>query len=158
MIVRFHRYEPDTLTIDLNKNILLPIELASANTQLVQVVVSARKRNENVTKPLMGIQKLTTSEIRDIPVLFGEKDVLKTIQLLPGIQFAGDGNSDFYGRGGCGDQNLILLDEPTAYNPSPLPDFFSPLNSDAIKDITVYTGCMPAEYVGRLSSVVDIRM
>ncbi len=158
MIVSFTGYEPDTLTIDLNKNILLPIELASANTQLVQVVVSARKRNENVTKPLMGIQKLTTSEIRDIPVLFGEKDVLKTIQLLPGIQFAGDGNSGFYVRGGGGDQNLILLDEATVYNPSHLLGFFSTFNSDAMKDITVYKGGMPAEYGGRLSSVVDIKM
>ncbi|HEV2478052.1 MAG TPA: TonB-dependent receptor, partial [Puia sp.] len=136
----------------------LPVELETAAGQLAEVVVSARKRNENVTRALMGIQKLTTKEINDIPVLFGEKDVLKTIQLLPGIQFAGDGNSGFYVRGGGADQNLILLDEATVYNPSHLLGFFSTFNSDAVKDITVYKGGMPAEYGGRLASVIDIKM
>jgi hypothetical protein len=158
MVVSFTGYESDTLKIDLSKNILLPIELGAGADQLAEVVVSAQKRNDNVIRPLMGIQKLTTSEIKNIPVLFGEKDVLKTIQLLPGIQFAGDGNSGFFVRGGGADQNLILLDEATVYNPSHLLGFFSTFNSDAIKDITVYKGAMPAEYGGRLSSVVDIKM
>ncbi|MHA4806659.1 TonB-dependent receptor [Flavitalea flava] len=158
MVVSFAGYEPDTLQIELDKNKLLPVELISGGIQLTEVVVSARKRNENVIKPLMGVQKLTTNEIRNIPVLFGEKDVLKTIQLLPGIQSAGDGNSGFYVRGGGADQNLILLDEATVYNPSHLLGFFSTFNSDAIKDITVFKGGMPAEYGGRLSSVVDIKM
>ena len=158
MIVSFTGYQPDTLRIVLDKNILLPVELGAGGDQLEEVVISARKRNENITKPLMGVQKLTTTEIANIPVLFGEKDVLKTIQLLPGIQFAGDGNSGFYVRGGGADQNLILLDEATVYNPSHLLGFFSTFNSDAIKDITVYKGGMPAEYGGRLSSVVDIKM
>src|SRR6202000_2354877 len=98
------------------------------------------------------------NEMKNIPVLFGEKDVLKTIQLLPGIQFAGDGNSSFYVRGGGADQNLILLDEATVYNPSHLLGFFSTFNSDAIKDVTVYKGAMPAEYGGRLSSVLRVKM
>src|SRR5882757_10319398 len=158
LIVSFTGYESDTLPIELHKNILLPVELGAENIQLTEVVVSATKRNENVTRPLMGVQKLTTREIQNIPVLFGEKDVLKTIQLLPGIQFAGDGNSGFFVRGGGADQNLILLDEATVYNPSHLLGFFSTFNSDAIKDITVYKGGMPAEYGGRLASVVDIKM
>lgn len=158
LIVSFTGYEPDTFMVNLNKNIPLPVELSPGGVQLAEVVVSARKRNENVSKPLMGVQKLSTNEIKNIPVLFGEKDVLKTIQLLPGIQAAGDGNSGFYVRGGGADQNLILLDEATVYNPSHLLGFFSTFNSDAIKDITVYKGGMPAEYGGRLSSVVDIKM
>jgi hypothetical protein len=158
LIVSFAGYQPDTSNIRLTKNILLSVELGAANDQLTEVVISARKKNENVIKPLMGVQKLTTSEIQNVPVLFGEKDVLKTIQLLPGIQSAGDGNSGFYVRGGGADQNLILLDEATVYNPSHLLGFFSTFNSDAIKDITVYKGGMPAEYGGRLSSVVDIKM
>ena len=158
LIVSFAGYQPDTLNIALTRNILLPVELSAGADPLTEVVVSARKKNENVTKPLMGVQKLTTSEIQNVPVLFGEKDVLKTIQLLPGIQSAGDGNSGFYVRGGGADQNLILLDEATVYNPSHLLGFFSTFNSDAIKDITVYKGGMPAEYGGRLSSVVDIKM
>jgi len=98
------------------------------------------------------------TEIKNIPVIFGEKDVLKTIQLLPGIKSAGDGNSGFYVRGGAADQNLILLDEANVYNPSHLLGFFSTFNSDAIKNIVVYKGGMPAQYGGRLSSVVDVKM
>lgn len=158
LLVTFSGYQPDSLAIDLTHNLTLPIDLDNATGQLAEVVVNARKKNDNVTRPLMGVQKLTTKEINDIPVLFGEKDVLKTIQLLPGIQFAGDGNSGFYVRGGGADQNLILLDEATVYNPSHLLGFFSTFNSDAIKDITVYKGGMPADYGGRLASVVDIKM
>jgi TonB dependent receptor/CarboxypepD_reg-like domain/TonB-dependent Receptor Plug Domain len=158
LLVTFSGYQPDTLSVDLNHNIPLPVELSNATSQLAEVVVSAQKKNDNVTRPLMGVQKLTTKEINAIPVLFGEKDVLKTIQLLPGIQGAGDGNSGFYVRGGGADQNLILLDEATVYNPSHLLGFFSTFNSDAIKDVTVYKGGMPAEYGGRLASVVDIKM
>ena len=158
LLVSFSGYESDTLRLLLDHTIDLPVDLAVAGGQLTEVVVSAQKKNENVTRALMGVQKLTTREIQNIPVLFGEKDVLKTIQLLPGIQFAGDGNSGFYVRGGGADQNLILLDEATVYNPSHLLGFFSTFNSDAIKDITVYKGGMPAEYGGRLSSVVDIKM
>ena len=158
LLVTFSGYEPDSLAIELDHNITLPVELGITAGQMVEVVVSATKKNDNVTRALMGVQKLTTKEINNIPVLFGEKDVLKTIQLLPGIQFAGDGNSGFYVRGGGADQNLILLDEATVYNPSHLLGFFSTFNSDAIKDITVYKGGMPAEYGGRLSSVIDIKM
>jgi TonB dependent receptor/CarboxypepD_reg-like domain/TonB-dependent Receptor Plug Domain len=158
LIVSFSGYQSDTLPIDLDRNMLLPVALVPATGELTEVVVSARKNNDNVTMPLMGVQKLTTNEIKYIPVLFGEKDVLKTIQLLPGIQFAGDGSTGFYVRGGAVDQNLILLDEATVYNPSHLLGFFSTFNSDAIKDITVYKGGMPADYGGRLASVVDIKM
>jgi hypothetical protein len=158
LLVSSTGYVSDTLPLVLDHNTNIPVDLAVAGGQLTEVVVSAQKKNENVTRALMGVQKLTTREIQNIPVLFGEKDVLKTIQLLPGIQFAGDGNSGFYVRGGGADQNLILLDEATVYNPSHLLGFFSTFNSDAIKDITVYKGGMPAEYGGRLSSVVDIKM
>ena len=158
LIVSFSGYEADTLPVELDRNLRLPVELSTGAGQLTEVVVSAQKRNDNVTRPLMGVQKLTTNEIKNVPVLFGEKDVLKTIQLLPGIQAASEGNSGFYVRGGAADQNLILLDEATVYNPSHLLGFFSTFNSDAIKDITVYKGGMPAEYGGRLASVVDIKM
>ena len=158
LLVSFSGYQPDSFSLNLDHNIPLPVELDNTASQLAEVVVSAQKKNDNVTRPLMGVQKLTTKEINAIPVLFGEKDVLKTIQLLPGIQFAGDGNSGFYVRGGGADQNLILLDEATVYNPSHLLGFFSTFNSDAIKDVTVYKGGMPAEYGGRLSSVIDIKM
>jgi len=158
MIVNFAGYAQDTIKVVLDKNILQAVELEQQSAQLQSVTVSSLKQNNNVTQPLMGVQKLSVNEIKSVPVIFGEKDVLKTIQLLPGVKSAGDGSSGFYVRGGSGDQNLILLDEATVYNPSHLLGFFSTFNSDAIKDLTLYKGGMPAEYGGRLSSVVDIKM
>src|SRR5436189_4230593 len=106
----------------------------------------------------MVFKKIEMKEINKIPVLMGEKDVLKTMQLIPGIKSAGEGNTGFYVRGGGADQNLILLDEAPVYNASHLLGFFSVFNSDAIKNVTIYKGGMPAEYGGRLSSVLDIKM
>ncbi|MFI5193426.1 MAG: carboxypeptidase-like regulatory domain-containing protein [Chitinophagales bacterium] len=157
LLVSFTGYTPDTLEISLSRNLELPVNLEPEGSQLQEVVVTANKNN-NVSRPLMGVQKLSISEIKDLPVLFGEKDILKTIQLLPGVQSGGDGNSGFYVRGGSIDQNLILLDEATVYNPSHLLGFFSTFNSDAIKDVTLYKGAIPAEYGGRLSSVLDVKM
>ncbi|MEO6683196.1 MAG: TonB-dependent receptor plug domain-containing protein [Ginsengibacter sp.] len=106
----------------------------------------------------MGVERLSAEEMKFIPQIFGEKDPLKAIQLLPGIKPASEGSSGIYVRGGAADQNLILLDEAVVYNASHLLGFFSTFNSDAVKDITVYKGGMPARYGGRLSSVIDIRM
>ncbi|HEX3933983.1 MAG TPA: TonB-dependent receptor, partial [Puia sp.] len=158
LIVSFTGYKSDSVAVDLSKDITLNIQLSGAEGQLQEVVVSANRNSNNVSKPLMGVQKLSVTEIRDIPVIFGEKDILKTIQLLPGVQSAGDGNSGFYVRGGSIDQNLILLDGATVYDPSHLLGFFSVFNSDAIKDVTLYKGAIPAEYGGRLSSVLDVKM
>lgn len=157
LVVSFAGYVNDTIALNLTQNKELNIALVPYRSQLEEVVVSTRKKNENITKAVMGVQKLSINEIKNVPVIFGEKDVLKTIQLLPGIKSAGEGNSGFYVRGGSSDQNLILLDEATVYNASHLLGFFSTFNSDAIKDITVYKGGMPAEYGGRLSSVIDIK-
>src|SRR5665647_640488 len=158
IVISFAGYRPDTMKIKLDKDIQWEAGLSVAGTELKGVVVSARSRYSNVTSPLMGVQKISIQEMNNVPVLFGEKDVLKVLQLLPGIKSAGDGNSGIYVRGGAADQNLILLDEAVVYNPSHLLGFFSTFNSDAIKDVTVYKGGMPAEYGGRLSSVVDIKM
>src|SRR5690606_22975113 len=100
----------------------------------------------------------TMEELKNVPILFGEKDILKTIQLMPGVASGGEGSSSFYVRGGAGDQNLILLDEATVYNASHLLGFFSTFNSDAIKDVNLYIGGIPAQYGGRISSVMDISM
>jgi hypothetical protein len=158
LIVTYSGYLPDTVHINLVRDLTQPVSLKPGGSQLRDVVISAGRRNDNVIRPLAGVQQLSTSEIKDIPVLFGEKDIMKTIQLLPGIQSAGDGNTGFYVRGGATDQNLILLDEATVYNASHLLGFLSVFNSDAIKDVTIYKGGMPAEFGGRLSSVLDIRM
>ncbi len=157
LVVSFSGYENDSIPVNLIRDTAISIALETGARQLQEAVVTAG-RNNNVTKPLMGVQKLSISEIKDLPVIFGEKDILKTLQLLPGVQSAGDGNSGFFVRGGNTDQNLILLDEATVYNPSHLLGFFSTFNSDAIKDVTLYKGATPAEYGGRLSSVLDVKM
>lgn len=142
----------------VDKNIKLDLELGEAETQLAEVVVSGEKGNENVVSSQMSAQRLDVKEIKSIPVFFGEKDILKTIQLLPGITNVTDGTSGFFVRGGGADQNLILLDEAIVYNPTHLLGFFSVFNSDAIKDVTIFKGGIPAEYGGRISSVLDIKM
>jgi hypothetical protein len=144
--------------IVLDKDIKLNIFLEDEVKNLEGVVVSAQSKGRSISSPQMGVEKLSTKEIKNIPVLFGERDILKTIQLLPGIKSAGEGNSGFFVRGGAGDQNLILLDEAPVYNASHLLGFFSTFNSDAVKDMTIYKGGMPAQYGGRLSSVLDIKM
>src|ERR1700744_5769581 len=158
MVVSLAGYRNDTIKVALDRDTVISVALAPGGPQLQEVVVSANKNDNNVSRPLMGVQKLSINEIKDIPVLFGEKDILKTIQLLPGVQSAGDGNSGFYVRGGSVDQNLILLDEATVYNPSHLLGFFSTFNSDAIKDVTLYKGARPVDDGGRLSSVLDVKM
>ena len=158
MVVSFAGYRSDTISLYLGRDTVIAINLLPGAPQLQEVVVTANRNTSNVSKPLMGVQKLSIAEIKDVPVLFGEKDILKTIQLLPGVQSGGDGSSGFYVRGGSVDQNLILLDEATVYNPSHLLGFFSTFNSDAIKDVTLYKGAIPAEFGGRLASVLDVRM
>lgn len=144
------------LTVD--RDIVLNISLADAVKDLDEVIVSSNSRNRSLSSPQMGVEKLSTKDIKYIPVLLGERDILKVVQLLPGVKSAGDGNSGFFVRGGAADQNLILLDEAPVYNASHLLGFFSTFNSDAIKDMTMYKTGMPAQYGGRLSSVLDIKM
>jgi hypothetical protein len=157
LVASFTGYMNDTSKIFLTKDHMLALALTPQNTELEEIIVTG-KRSDNITRTLPGMQKVSMEEIKNVPVLFGEKDILKTIQLLPGIKSAGDGSSGFFVRGGGADQNLILLDEATVYNASHLLGFFSTFNSDAIKDVTIYKGDMPAQYGGRLSSLLDIKM
>jgi len=158
LIYNYLGYKVDSLKIALHQNIVHNVRMASEGSTLKAVNVEAKKADANVTSAQTGIVQLDVKEISKIPVLMGEKDILKTMQLLPGIISAGDGNSGFYVRGGAADQNLILLDEAPVYNASHLLGFFSVFNSDAIKDVTLYKSGMPVEYGGRLASVEDVRM
>src|SRR5579863_7702109 len=151
-------YQPMEQHVSLHQdqkvNILLPL-----NNSLNEVVIRAdRPNNDNIASPQMGAEKLNMSQINQVPVLLGERDILKTLSMLPGVKSSGEGNTGFYVRGGASDQNLILLDEATVYNASHFFGFFSTFNSDAVKDVTLYKGGMPAEFGGRLSSVLDIKM
>ena len=147
-----------SVSLDLRKNEKLNIELGANPVFLNIVEVSGEKADKNISSSEMSSNHLDMEQIKSIPVLFGEVDILKTIALLPGVMSVGEGNTGFYVRGGGADQNLVLLDEANVYNPSHLLGFFSVFNSDAVKDITLIKGGIPAEYGGRLSSVLDVHM
>jgi hypothetical protein len=157
LIVQFLGYKTKSVPLELTGNVQLSFDMEEESIALKEVQITGEKNNVNVVQSEL-ISKINVREIQNIPVILGEKDILKTIQLLPGVTPAGEGNAGFFVRGGGVDQNLILLDEAPVYNPSHLLGFFSTFNSDAIKDITLYKGGFPAEYGGRLSSVVDIKM
>jgi hypothetical protein len=150
-------YESQVVTVDLSADQRMNIQLAQ-KALLEEVVITAERKDENIQSTDMGTVSLSIEQIKSIPVLFGETDILKTLQLLPGVGGAGEGNSGFYVRGGGPDQNLILLDEAVVYNTGHLFGFFSVFNGDAIKNTTLVKGGMPAQYGGRLSSVVDVQM
>ncbi|UHO36696.1 TonB-dependent receptor [Chryseobacterium capnotolerans] len=142
---------------NMKLDLLLNPEEQKSNT-IDEVVVSGVKKDKNLSSAQMGTETLNIKNIEKLPVLFGEKDVMKTIQLLPGIKSNGEGSSGFSVRGGATDQNLILLDEAPVYNASHLLGFFSTFNSDALKDASIIKGNSPAQYGGRLSSVMDVKM
>lgn len=158
IVCSFMGYSSDTVFINLTANTKSDRFLSDNASSLAEVVVSATKQGDNIRKTEIGVEKIDVKEIAKLPVIFGEKDVLKTIQLLPGVKSAGEGNSGFFVRGGSADQNLILLDEAPVYNASHLLGFFSTFNSDALKDVTIIKGNSPAQYGGRLSSVLDVKM
>lgn len=154
----FMGYKPVTRTIDLQQDTLLNIELISESQYLQEVVVTAERPDQNVTDVRMSSNNLRMETVRSLPAFMGEVDIMKSLMLLPGVSSGGEGSTGLFVRGGGVDQNLILLDEATVYNAAHLMGFFSVFNPDAIKDVQIYKGGIPAQYGGRLSSVVDIRM
>ena len=156
--VSFVDMNKHTKEVSLDSNVVVNIFMDDNANTLSEVVINAVSKGRKVAGTQIGVEHLSMQEIKNIPMLLGERDVMKAIQLLPGIKSAGEGNSGIYVRGGAADQNLILLDEAPVYNASHLLGFFSTFNADAVKDITVYKAGMPAQYGGRLSSVIDIRM
>jgi hypothetical protein len=151
-------YQNWAMELDLKEDVRINITLQPDDNSLEEIEISTERKDNNVEGTQMGTIELTTETIKNIPALFGEVDVLKAIQLLPGVQAAGEGNTGFYVRGGGSDQNMVLLDDALVYNTGHLFGFFSIFNSDAIKNTTLVKGGMPAEYGGRLSSVVDVTM
>jgi hypothetical protein len=143
-------------TIELNADKTKNFKLTEAAESLDEVVITEDVEELNIKKPQMSVNSLSIKTIKNMPVVLGEVDVIKSITLLPGVTNAGEGSSGFNVRGGAADQNLILLDEATIFNSSHLFGFFSVFNPDAIKDIKLYKGGIPAKYGGRVSSVLDI--
>lgn len=151
-------YKTQVKTVDLNSNLKVNIELKEDIKETGEVVISAVKEDANVKAVEMSVAKMDIKTISKIPPLLGEVDVVRSVQLLPGVTTVGEGASGFNVRGGAIDQNLILLDEAPVYNSSHLFGFFSVFNPDAVKDVKLIKGGIPAQYGGRISSILDIRM
>lgn len=158
LVFNYLGYKDQTRAVNLADNVKLDILLETAAEEIEAVEIRSTRRDANVRQVEMSSNKLQMAEIKRMPVLMGEVDVLKSIQLLPGVQSGVEGSSGFTVRGGNVDQNLILLDDAPVYNASHLAGFFSVFNGDAIKDVNLIKGGIPAEYGGRLSSVLDIKM
>ena len=149
-------YSSITDTIILNQKITKNFKLSEETESLDEIVIESNIEKLNVKTPQMSVNKLTSASIKQIPVVLGEADIIKSLILLPGVTSAGEGASGFNVRGGAADQNLILLDEAIVYNSSHLFGFFSVFNPDVIKDVRLFKGGIPSKYGGRLSSVLDI--
>jgi len=145
-------------TISLTENTKLDIEMGATANELVEVVVTAKEEDSNVREVEMSVNKLDIATIKSMPTLLGEVEIIRSLQLLPGVNSVGEGATGFNVRGGSIDQNLILLDEAPVYNSSHLFGFFSVFNPDAVKDVKLYKGGIPSRYGGRLSSILDVRM
>ena len=158
LVAQFIGYTPVTKRISLSQNIKVNFSLETATTEIAQVDVKGEKLNRNLMNPDMGMEKLQIATIKSIPALFGETDVIKSIQFLPGVGTSGEGFIGYNVRGGGTGQNMMLLDEATVYNAAHLFGIFSVFNNDALKDVKFYKGGIPAEYGGRLSSLLDVRM
>ncbi|PNQ72721.1 hypothetical protein C1T31_11310 [Hanstruepera neustonica] len=156
LVISYLGYQNLRDTINLTENLKKDFSLMESIESLNEVVIKENVEKLNIRKPQMSINALSANTIKQIPVVFGEADIIKAITLLPGVTTAGEGASGFNVRGGAADQNLILLDEAIIYNSSHLFGFFSVFNPDAIKDLKLYKGGIPARYGGRVSSVLDI--
>lgn len=159
LVISYLGYVSQTHQIDLKSNITLNSKLKSSENTLKEVVVSAEsnREKEQVRSAQMSSIYIPIEKIKNIPTIGGETDIIKVLQLMPGVKRGSEGQNTMFVRGGSGDDNLILLDEAVVYNVSHLGGFFSMFNNDALKEVTMYKGGFPAQYGGRLSSVMDIR-
>lgn len=158
LVISIIGYQSLTFTVDLNKNMSKTLELSEESKALDEVVITGEAEDKNIKSTEMGTAKLDIKQINKVPALLGEVDIIRAIQLLPGVTTMGEGASGFNVRGGNIDQNLILLDEAPVYNSSHLFGFFSVFNPDAVKDVKLIKGGIPSQYGGRVSSILDIRM
>lgn len=158
LVASYLGFEDQRQEVELIGNFTIDFELAESGTQLMEVVVTAEEEDQNVSTVQMSVEQLNMGTIQRMPALLGEVDVLRSIQLLPGVTSVGEGAAGFNVRGGSIDQNLVILDEAPVFNSSHLFGFFSVFNPDAVKGVKLYKGGIPARYGGRLSSILDVRM
>jgi hypothetical protein len=156
--IRYVGYQPIDTVVDLEKSLTLNFKMKEETTQLEEIVITDDAAKQTVQSSQMSMISLPMSRIKQIPVMFGEADPIKVIQLMPGVRNNSEGNAGFFVRGGGADQNLVLLDGSPVYNASHLFGFFSVFNPDAVKGVELYKGGFPSRYGGRISSVLDIQM
>ncbi|HEX8039582.1 MAG TPA: TonB-dependent receptor, partial [Chryseosolibacter sp.] len=150
-------YKEEVRTLDLSADVSLNVAMQTDARVMQEIVIDEKPLDENVVAVQMSKHALNMNQVRKLPALFGEIDIIKNIQMLPGVITAGEGNSSFFVRGGSADQNLILIDEAPVYDPSHLFGLFSVFNADVIKDSELYKGGIPARFGGRLSSILEVR-
>ncbi len=153
----FVGFKTQVVAIDLNSNQARNIELESESTVIEEFIITDKAIDENVVGLQMSKNVINIGQVKKLPALFGEVDILKTVQMMPGVIYAGEGTSAFYVRGGSADQNLILIDEAPIYDPSHLFGLFSVFNADVIKETELYRGGIPSRFGGRLSSILEVR-
>ncbi len=158
LIYSYIGFSDNVQKLTLDKDITMDVELSTGAEELVEIVVKANSAQEQVNSTQMSVERISMKEAKALPAFFGEVDIIKTLQLKPGVNNGGEGTSGLVVRGGGPDQNLIILDEAIVYNPSHLFGFFSTFNSDAVKDVQLYKGGFPSQYGGRLSSVIDVKL
>ena len=156
IVISYQGYKPQVFTVSGKNDQVVDYDLQEKTNDLKEVVVSSARNNNNVTKARMSVINIPMKQIRSLPAIAGERDILKIVQLLPGVQSGQEGTTGFYVRGGNTDQNLVQLDEATVYNPNHLFGLFSTFNTNAINSVTLIKGGYPAQYGGRLSSILDI--
>ena len=158
LLISYQGYKIAAKKIIAKKNIRVDVLLENNTGTLGEVIITSGKNNRNVQRPQMGVIDVPLRAIKSLPVLLGERDIMKIIQLLPGVQGGQEGTTGFYVRGGNLDQNLVQLDEATVYNPNHLFGLFSTFNVNAVNNVQLIKGGFPAEYGGRLSSILNITM
>ncbi len=158
LVYSYLGFESKEIEVKLDASKKINVELSASQENLKQVVIKGKVTKRNVRSVELGTHKISIKETQNLPVLLGERDIIKVIQLLPGVKPAGEGQAGFYVRGGNIDENLILLDQAPVYNASHLGGFFSVFNSDALRNVKLYKGFIPARFGSRLSSVMEVRM
>ncbi|NDW13418.1 TonB-dependent receptor [Bacteroides sp. 214] len=158
LVVNYLGYNEKEINIRLiDKNIRQHIALSQSSIELEEVVITSERVDANVSDPQVGVTKMEIAQLNKLPVLMGERDVIKSLELMPGVRTAGEGSTGFFVRGGTSDQNMVMLDNVSVYNASHLMGFFSTFNSDVIRDVALYKGPIPAQYGERLSAILDVQ-
>jgi outer membrane receptor for ferrienterochelin and colicin len=158
LVYSFMGFKTKEITFNVKQNIKQNVLLKESNIETKEVVVTGERSDRNFKSTEMSRMEISGEKVKSLPVIFGEPDVLKAITLLPGIKSGGEGSTGFYVRGGGPDQNLVMMDEAVVYNPAHLLGFMSVFNTDAVKNIEIIKGGMPANYGGRLSSILNVSM